>query len=178
MQGNYTLARPYAMAAFKQAREQGDLERWSQALSMLGSIMSDPLMKATARNPKVSDRQLVTLLNDVGGEQLFDSARNFVQVLVEAERILLAPEIAELFERLKAEAEGSAKVELLTAFELSDEDQKRIGSALEKYFNRRVSMSVQVDDSLIGGVIVRSGDQVMDASVRGQLEQLGQRIAG
>ena len=178
MEGTYTLARPYAMAAFKQAREDDALESWSDALGALGAIMSDPQMQGAARNPKVGDDQLAKLLMEVGGDRFSGTTANFVKVLVESERILLAPEIHELFERFKADDEGSAQVEVLTAFELSDEDQKRIGDALEKHFKRKVSMNVQLDESLIGGVVVRSGDQVMDASVRGQLQQLGQRIVG
>ena len=178
MQETYTLARPYAMAAFKQAREQDALGDWSQALETLGRVMSDPHMQSIARNPKVGRKQLVDLLMDIGDKHSFDIAGNFVHVLVDAERILLAPEISTLFDRMKADAEGSAQVEVLTAFELSDEDRKRIADALEKHFKRRVSLNVQLDDSLIGGVVVRSGDQVMDASVRGQLELLRQRIVG
>lgn len=178
MQENLTLARPYAMAAFKQAREQGAMGGWSDALRTLGAIVSDPQMQSIARNPKVGDEQLVDLLMQVGGQHFFDIARNFVHVLVDAERLLLAPEISVLFDRMKANAEGSAQVSVLTAFELSEDDSKRIADTLQAHFKRNVTMDVQVDESLIGGVIVRSGDQVMDASVRGQLEQLRQRIAG
>ena len=178
MQENYTLARPYATAAFKQAREQDALEQWSGALQALAGIVADPRMQSVARNPKVDEQQLTDLVMEVGGKAFPEQVRNFVHVLVDSERLLLAPEMAELFERMKADAEGSARVSLLTAYELADEDRDRIGKALEKHFGRRVELEVTVDESLIGGVIVRSGDQVMDASVRGQLEQLGQRIAG
>lgn len=177
MQENLTLARPYAMAAFKQAREQGALEGWSDALRTLGAVMSDPKMQSAAQDPKLSDAQLIGFVMEVGGEHL-TTAKNFVHVLVDAERILLAPEISTLFDRFKADAEGTAQVQVLTAFELSEADTQRIAGTLETHFKRRVSLNVETDESLIGGVMVRSGDQVMDASVRGQLEQLRQRIAG
>ena len=176
MQETYTLARPYAVAAFKQAKEQGALDGWSEALRVLGLIASDPVLQKLAQNPKVGQETLKQLILDIGGKQFFDVARNFVTVLVDADRLMLAPQVSELFDAMKAEAEDSAQVSVLTAFELSAEEQQRIVEALRKYFRRTVNLDVSVDESLIGGVIVRAGDKVMDASVRGQLEQLALRL--
>ncbi len=176
MQETYTLARPYARAAFKQAQEQGALDGWSDALRTLSLIVSDPRMQSIARNPKVDAGTLTQLILDIGGSHFFAAARNFVRVLVDADRLLLAPQISVLFDRMKDESEGSTQVSVVSAFELSDEDQQRIAEALRAHFNRTITMSVDVDESLIGGVIVRAGDQVMDASVRGQIEQLALRL--
>ena len=178
MQENDTLARPYAVAAFKQAREQGAFGGWSDALRTLGSVVADSRIQAIARNPKVDAETLTRLVLDIGGDSFFDIARNFVRVLVDAERLLLAPEIFMLFDRLRASAEGSAQVLVTTAFGLSAEDEERIAESLARHFKRSISMEVVVDESLIGGVVVRSGDQVLDASVKGQLEQLALRING
>lgn len=176
MQDTYTLARPYAVAAFRQAQEQGALDGWSGALQTLGVIVSEQSVRSIAGNPKITNETLTKLLLDIGGAQFFDAARNFVRVLVDAERLLLAPQVSELFDRLKFDAEGAAHVTVETAFELSDKDRKSIADALRKHFTRTVTMDVTLDEALIGGVIVRAGDKVMDASVRGQLEQLALRL--
>ena len=177
MQETYTLARPYAVAAFKQAKEQGALDGWSEALRTLGQIASDPDLQKIAQNPKVSREVLAKLVLDIGGVRFFDIARNFVTVLIDADRLMLAPEVSTLFDGMKAEAEDSAQINVLTAFELSEEEQQRLTEALRKHFRRAVNLDVSMDESLIGGVILRAGDKVMDASVRGQLEQLALRLA-
>jgi F-type H+-transporting ATPase subunit delta len=177
MQENLTIARPYAQAAFKQAREQGSLGGWSDVLVFLAAVVSDPLMQQVIRNPRIPPGTLAEVVLSVGGDRLFPAARNFVHVLVDAERLLLAPQIASLYAELRAEAERVAPVELTTAYPLEDSDKARIQAALEQRFARKVVLGTSVDAGLIGGVVIHAGDSVIDASVRGRLNQLAQRLA-
>lgn len=177
MQENLTIARPYAQAAFKQAREQGALGGWSDVLAFLGALVSDPLMRRVIRNPRVARDTLAGIVLAIGGERFFPAAQNFVRVLVDAERLEVAPQIAALFEMLRADAERVAPVELTTAYPLEDADKASIEAALEQRFSRRVVLDTSVDAGLIGGAVIHAGDHVIDASVRGRLHQLAQRLA-
>lgn len=177
MQEKATIARPYARAAFEQAREEGKLRDWSAMLELLTAVASDPLMKSVIGNPKVSEAQLYDLVIDICGKALSESGRNFTRVLVNAGRLDLAPEIREQYEQKRARAEGTAEVRVITAFALDGTQQKRIADAMQKRLGRDVEMSAEVDQSIIGGVIIRAGDSVIDASLRGRLRQLANEFA-
>src|SRR3989304_10035976 len=115
MQVNITIARPYARAAFEQAGADGELALWSTMLGLLGLIASDPLMHAIIKNPKISHALLTKILLDICGGQLNEKGRNFVRILVESGRLAVAQQISMLYEEMKAEAEGVAGVEVISA---------------------------------------------------------------
>ncbi|MDR2365146.1 MAG: F0F1 ATP synthase subunit delta [Zoogloeaceae bacterium] len=166
-----TIARPYAEAAFRAARETGTLGAWSDRLQRLALIAKDAEMAAVIGNPSLSSEQVarlfIALVND-------DDATlgNFIHVLAENDRLLLLPEIAQLFEASKAAEEGVKEVIIQTAFPLSQADLKTLLPQLEAHFKTKLTPTVLVDAALIGGVRVAVGDQVLDASVRGKLETL------
>jgi F-type H+-transporting ATPase subunit delta len=170
------LARPYGLAAFKQAREEGKVDEWSEMLRLLVMIMQDPTMRGLIANPKVNDKQLADLVIDVAGDGLSQTGRNLVRILAENERLAEMSGIAAIFEQERDRLEGRSHVEVTSAFELSDEQRKSIGDSMSKRLGNEVDVSVTVDKSLIGGVIIRAGDTVIDASLRGRLNQLGQSI--
>jgi F-type H+-transporting ATPase subunit delta len=172
-----TRARPYAKAAFEQARGENKAKEWSALLELLAAITADPLMRRVARNPRVSDEQLSGLIMDLCEERLTPTGRNFVQLLVNAGRLEAAPEIHVQFERRRLQAEGRANVEVIAAFELDDAQRNRIREVMTRRLGREVTLSAVVDKSLIGGAIIRSGDSVIDASVRGRLRILGNQLS-
>ena len=172
-----TLARPYAKAAFEQARGENKAQEWSGLLELLAVIAADPLMRRVARNPKVSAEQLSALIMELCADRLLPSGRNFVQLLVYAGRLEVAPEIRVQFEKRRLQAEGRADVEVTAAFELDDAQRNRIRELMTRRLGREITLSATVDKSLIGGAIIRSGDSVIDASVRGRLRVLGNELS-
>lgn len=171
------LARPYGLAAFKQAREEGKVDEWSAMLRLLVMIMEDATMRGLVANPKVDDEQLADLIIDVAGEGLSQTGRNLVRILAENERFAEMAAIAAVFEQERDRLAGRSHVEVTSAFELSEEQRKSIGDSMSRRLGNEVDVSVTVDRSLIGGVIIRAGDTVIDASLRGRLSQLGQSIS-
>ena len=110
MQEKITIARPYAMAAFSFAEETNDVAAWSTMLDALANAVVHPDLMPLIKHPRVSDELLHELLCEIISGQLNDKRTNFISALLDAERLELAPEIAELFERRKAAAEGVADV--------------------------------------------------------------------
>jgi len=167
-----TIARPYAEAAFRLAREQGALDRWSQMLHLLEIVVQDERIARSIGDPNLSSRQLESLMLGVCGEQLDGAGRNFVQVLVGNDRLGVVPAIRALFEDLKREQEGVLEAQITSAFALDDEQQSRLVRRLESKYRRKVSAQVSVDPQLIGGVKIVVGDKVLDATVRGKLDAM------
>jgi F-type H+-transporting ATPase subunit delta len=166
-----TIARPYAEALFRVAKS-GNLAQWSDLVSEMAQVASHPEVKAFVSNPKISKQQaaetFLSLLKSGAGPEL----KNFVGMLVENDRLILLPEIAEQFHALKNAQEGAADAEITSAFALSDAQVKDLVATLEKKFGRKLHPSVTVDSALIGGVRVIVGDQVLDTSVRAKLQKM------
>ncbi len=170
------LARPYGLAAFKQAREEGKIEEWSDMLQLLVRILQDATMRGLIANPKVNDQQLAELIIDVGGDGLSQTGGNLVRVLAENERLAEVAGVAAVFEEERDRIEGRSHVDVTSAFDLTDTQRKKIADSMSKRLGTEVDISVTVDKSLIGGVVIRAGDTVIDASLRGRLGQLGQSL--
>lgn len=166
-----TIARPYAEALFRVASESsaGNLGAWSELVSEMGQVAANPEMKAVADDPNVPGDKLVELFLSVLKSPVNDEARRFVQLLVDNDRLSAMPEIAEQFHALKNAREGSADVEIASAFPLEGTTLEELVAALERKFGRKLVPTVHVDPSLIGGVRVKVGDEVLDTSVRARL---------
>ncbi|MCX8145384.1 MAG: F0F1 ATP synthase subunit delta [Azovibrio sp.] len=166
-----TIARPYAEAVFRIAKEAGALGAWSGRLQRLALIAQDPEMAEVIGNPKLSAEQVAQLFVALAEDQ--DAVLgNFIRVLADNERLSLLPEISSLFEALKAAEEGVKEAVVQTAFPLTDADIAALMPQLEAHFKTKLDPTVVVDPELIGGVRVAVGDQVLDASVRGKLEAM------
>lgn len=177
MQERLTIARPYARAAFEQAREAGELERWSAALALLAAVVGHEDMRRLIGDPRVRKATLERLLLDIGGERFDGAIERFVRLLTRAGRLPLAPEIARLFEESRAEAQALLDVELTSAFELSAEQEQKIVEAIKRHLRREVRVASRVDPEIIGGAVVRIGDRVIDGSVKGRLRELATALA-
>ncbi|MBE0469049.1 MAG: F0F1 ATP synthase subunit delta [Methyloprofundus sp.] len=171
-----TLARPYAEAAFKRAKETGNSQEWSDALAFLSVAIQDTDLSAIINNPKVSQDRLVQLMQDICQDKVKNESFNFLKLLIENSRLYLAPQIAELFESYKAEDEGYVDVDVITAYALTKAEEQSFASSLKVKLNKEVNIHASVDSSLIGGFLVRAGDSVIDGSISGQLQQLAKRI--
>lgn len=177
MQEKITIARPYAVAAFEQASDEGKLKDWSTMLHVLSLVVSDPQMQAIQDNPKLKSAALLDIVLDICGNYLSDSGRNFVRVLVNVGRLSMAPQIYMLFEQKRMAAEGVAEVEIVSAYPLESAQQQKITDAMGKRLGKKIEISSRTDKSLIGGALIRVGDSVIDASTRGRLKQLGNILA-
>lgn len=167
-----TLARPYAVAAFKRAQETGEMFQWSESLAFLSMVISAKEIVAIVSNPKVTKGRLSALLLDIGQGKMGVEGENFLKLLVQNGRLDLLPQIAVQFEQHKADHEGYVDAEVTSAFAMSNEEQKKLAVNLEKTLNKKVRINITVDQSLIGGILVRAGDSVIDGSVRGQLQHM------
>lgn len=166
-----TIARPYAEALFRVARN-GDLASWSETLSAMSSVAANPDMMDMARNPKISDEQVIPVFLSAVNTPATPELRNFVSMLVENGRLSLLPEIASQFHALRNTQEGAADAEIVSAFEMTPAQVVDLVATLEKRFGRNLNPSVTVDSSLIGGVRVVVGDEVLDTSVRAKLQRM------
>jgi F-type H+-transporting ATPase subunit delta len=166
-----TVARPYAEALFRVAKSE-NLPAWSDLVSQMAQVAAHPDVKALADNPKVSNQQIAEVFSSAFKSPLNPEARNFINMLIENGRLTLLPEIAAQFHELKNAQEGAADAQISSAFELSDAQVKEIVAALEKKFGRKLNPSVTVNKSLIGGVRVSVGDEVLDTSVSAKLQKM------
>ncbi|TWI57686.1 ATP synthase F1 subcomplex delta subunit [Pseudomonas duriflava] len=171
-----TLARPYAKAAFEFAQSQQNLTKWSEELRLLAAVTQDETVRQLLQQPQLTADAKAKLLIDVCGDQLDVQAQNFVRTVAENNRIDLLPTISELYEELKAEQERSIEAEVTSAFALSDEQQDKLAKALSARLGRDVRLHASEDAGLIGGVVIRAGDLVIDGSVRGKLAQLAEAL--
>lgn len=167
-----TIARPYAEAAFKLAREQNALVAWSDALELIGAVVADDQVRALIGAPNVGAAQLEGLILGVIGEKISGEARNLVQMLAQNRRLELMPQIRELFLGLRREHEGALEATVVSALPVSDSQLQTLVTALEQKYDRRITARVELDPQLIGGLKIMIGDKVIDATVRGRLDAM------
>ena len=172
-----TAARPYAKAVFEMAHEAGALTNWSAQLAAMSAVVAADGSAALLNHPRITKEQKAEILAEAAGDALDDQGRNLLRVLAENDRFILLPEIATIFEQLKAEAEGAVEAEITSAQEISDEQQQAIAAALQKRLGREVKLVTKVDPSLMGGAIIRAGDLVIDGSIQGRLQEMKAALA-
>lgn len=166
-----TIARPYAEAVFRLAKEGGALGPWSERIKRLAMVAQDKEMAELIGNPKLSAEQVAQLFISLADDN-DATLGNFIRVLAENERLSLLPEISGVFETLKSREDGVKEAVIESAFTIDDAQLAALVGQLEGHFNSRLAARVVVDEGLIGGVRVAVGDQVLDASVRGKLEAM------
>ncbi len=173
MAESVTIARPYAEAVFRLARDGKALAQWSDTLKLLAVIAQDPEMVQCIGNPKLSADQLTQLFVSLSGEAAKNAdVTGFIRVLAANERLSLLPQVQEIYEQLKSAEEGIKEAVVYSAFPLDDAQVKNLMGQLETHFSSKLQPRVVVDAALIGGIKVAVGDQVLDASVRGKLEAM------
>jgi F-type H+-transporting ATPase subunit delta len=167
-----TIARPYAVAAYKLGKEQKSLAKWSEMLAFAAALASDVKMRAYIQDPKIVSSELEANFLKVCGEQLNESGQNLIKILVEYGRLSVLPAISEAFEDLKAQDEGTLDAQIIAATKLTATTTKDLVKRLETKFGKKIEASVTVDPEIIGGIKIIVGDTVIDASVQGQLQNL------
>jgi len=165
-----TIARPYAKAAFDFALEKDQLDQWGQMLSFAAEVAKNE------QTGSVSADKMAEIFVAVCGEQVDTHGQNLLKVMAENGRLAALPDVCTEFYTLKKEHEKEIDVEVISATELSDEQLANIGSKLEKRLERKVKLNCSVDETLLGGVIIRAGDLVIDDSARGRLNRLSDAL--
>jgi F-type H+-transporting ATPase subunit delta len=170
------LAKAGALASNLISVDSGNLAKWSSMLELLSALSSDASVRSALEHPALTQQQRASLLMDLCGDQIDRNGMNFVSVLSEYERISLLPEISHLFELLKANHEKTVEVVVNSAYEISDEDNSRLTEILKEKLHREVHIEARVDKSLMGGLVIKTDDTVIDKSIRGKLAKLAQAM--
>lgn len=170
-----TIARPYAKAAFDFAVEKNALSQWVDMLTFAAEITKNTEM-ADLISGSVSATKVAEIFIAVGGEQFDEFGQNLVKVMAENGRLVALPDVLAEFLMLKKEHEKQVDVDIISASELTQEQLTEIGDKLEKRLERKVKLNCSVDETLLGGVIIRAGDLVIDNSARGRLNRLSDAL--
>ena len=173
-----TIARPYAEAVARLAKEGSNWQAWSDMLTAAAQVACDPQVAALAGNPSVPSERVADVIVAVCGNRLNAEGVNFIRLLAENKRFGSLTEIVRLFEEIKAELEGVLEARITTAYPLSAEQMAGLVAKLEAKFDRKIEATQEVDHELIGGVVIQVGDEVMDASVRGRLASMAATLKG
>ena len=171
-----TIARPYAEAVFAHADEKESLELWQEMLSFLSSVVEDEAVSRIVRNPLIEQQAMTDLLLEIADSRVNEEGGNLVRLLVQNRRLQVLPEIKQLFDELKAEKEKVLSVHVTSAYALKPAQEKIIAETLKAKLGRDVTITKEKDAELIGGVHIRAGDMVIDASIRGRLQQLANEL--
>ncbi|WP_426701278.1 F0F1 ATP synthase subunit delta [Rhodanobacter sp. Col0626] len=166
-----TLARPYARAAFEVAHATGALDAWSQSLAFAAAVATDPRVAVLGTDPRVLPAQLVALHLPAGVAADAPFAQ-FLAEMAEQRRMTLLPEVADLYEALKRESESQLLVKVTSAMALDAAQADQLKASLKRRFKREIELETQVDASLLAGVVIDTGTEVIDGSARGRLAKL------
>jgi len=177
MSENVTAARPYAKAAFELAKNSGNFDGWSERLVFLKAIISDNTVAAALDDPSNTAADRASLVTKIAGDRLDAEGKNMVSLLAENDRLSLMGDIGEIYEGMRAEEEGVLDANVTSAMALDDNYRQKLADALQRKFNKRINIIETIDDSLIGGAIVRAGDVVIDGSIKGRLAQLNSNLS-
>ena len=168
-------ARPYARAIFELAVDEGKLQSWQDKVELVASIAADDGVNAMLHRPAMVPGELASLFHAVmrdAGSEADKDFDNLISVLAENGRLAALPAIAEQFNSLKQEAEGKIEVRVRSAQALSDEQEQQIAASMAKRLGKEVTITTEIDDSLIAGAIVTAGDLVIDGSASGRIDKL------
>ena len=172
-----TLARPYGNAVFTFAKSAGALPRWSRLLGMLSAALAEPEVRVLVESPDLPAAHKAERLAALFGDDVDAAGKRFLQALARNGRLPLLAEVRRHFEELKAQEEQVLEVEVCSALPLTDAQTEELKAALKSRFNKEVHLSSEVEAGLIGGAVIRAGDKVIDGSMRGRLDGLGEALA-
>jgi len=176
MSQNTTIARPYAKAAFAVANQSGRLTEWLTMLQTATVVIESPRVSELLSSPSLSAEQQTAAIVSVCGDEIDKQVASFIAVLAENKRLSLMSEIVSLFDAMKANQEKRVDVEVISAYALDEAADIKLKEALKKRLQREVSLSSRVDQSLIGGLVLRTDDLVIDGSLRGRLNKLAEAM--
>jgi F-type H+-transporting ATPase subunit delta len=169
---NYTLARPYAKAAYLYAKEQHAVEAWFAFLGHLGVLFADQEMQSLLQNPLLSSEVLIEVLLEQIQPRPDAGMENFLREITRQHRLVVLPEMVELFAEDWQKDRQVKEFNVTSAAELSQSALSELEKNLSVQFGQPVFLTLKIDESLIGGMVIQSGDYVVDGSLKGQLNRL------
>ena len=172
MADNASIARPYAKAVFELAQETNSFDEWLSALDHLAVVSQDESFVALVNDPLVESSKTADLLVDVTKDSLPEGGTNFVNLLVQNDRLLALTDIQQQYGDLVAKAKALVNAKVTTALPLTADQKSSITSALEARLGMKVEIDETVDSSVVGGAIIKAGDLVIDGSAKGRIEKL------
>ncbi len=176
MSGLQTLARPYAQAVLDLAKSANNFDVWSRNLSFLAAIAQDETVVSLASNPSTGKSILSEILLDICEEQVSKDGKNLLKLLIDNRRLMVLPELQTQYEYLRAQHQQYINVEITSAFTVVEEQQQEIELALKKRLGKAVNITTRIDTNLVGGWVIRAGDEVIDISLKGRLAQLAGKL--
>jgi F-type H+-transporting ATPase subunit delta len=169
-------AKRYAQAVFELAKERGTLDRWLDDLALLSDLMSDDRAAAFFASPSVSEADKLKLVDEALANAQ-PEARNLAHILVQRRRMAIIPDLAQLYGAAVLDERGIAIAEVTTADPLGSREQEMVRDQLGRLVGKTIQLRLHTDPSIIGGVVARVGDQLIDGSVVNQLRRLRARLA-
>ncbi|WP_111979004.1 F0F1 ATP synthase subunit delta [Algibacillus agarilyticus] len=166
-----TIARPYAKAAFDFAVETNKIDAVFAQLTFAAEVTKNESIKGLLSG-SVNPEQLAEIFIKVCGEQLDQNGQNLIKVMAENARLAALPDVVASYSALKAEYEKTAEVDVLSAVTLTETQMSSLAASLEKRLAKKVKLNCIVDTSVVGGLVIKSGDMVIDATIRGKLDRL------
>lgn len=170
-----TIARPYAKAAFDFAVERDGIEAWQKMLILASHVSEDEQIQSVLTSD-MKPNSVANLFISICKEELDEYRTNFIKVMAENKRLALLPDVLSLFMQYCLERESVANVDVISAAPLTDSQLNKITAAVEQRLSRKVKLKCHIDKSIISGFIIRSGDMVIDSSIRGRLNRLSDAL--
>jgi len=172
MADNATIARPYAKAVFDYAQESNSFDEWASLLDQLAVISSDESFDVVVNDPRVENEKVTALLTDLTKDVLPNGGTNFINLLVQNERLASLSEVQQQYADLVAKAKAIVTADVTTAIALTEDQKSSLTSALEKRLGQKVVLHETVDTDLVGGAVIKTGDLVIDGTAKGRIEKL------
>jgi F-type H+-transporting ATPase subunit delta len=166
-----SAAKRYTQALSEIAQETKTFDAWQRDLGTLNALVSDPEVVSFLLSPGVQDAEKFAAVDAVLSD-LQPEARNLFHMLIERRRISLLPDIVELFDEAVMDAQGIVLVDVTTADALDDAGKELVRERMKGIVGKEVELRLHTDASIIGGIVARIGDQVIDGSVLSQLRRL------
>lgn len=170
-----TIARPYAKAAFDFAVEQKAVDSWVSMLLFAAEVSKDETVQQVIHS-SMAPEQLAQLFNQICGEQFNEYGQNLIRVMAENGRLSVLPDVLTEFMALKAELDKELEALITSAAALSEAEKTKIQKSLENRYQRKVRLNCQLDPSLMAGLVIKIGDDIIDASVRSKLNRLAEAL--
>jgi len=167
-----TLARPYAKAAFEYALSGSKLLVWSESLAFASAVAGDAQIQQVLQSPGLTSGRKAEIFIEICEGKLDEHVKSFIKTLSENNRLTLLPTIFEGFEKLRLEEGAMMEVSITSAYELSEEEKTKLVNALKTRFNKEINMVSNVERELLGGLVIRAGDLVIDGSIKGRIQKL------
>lgn len=170
MSHQYTIARPYAKAAFSEAKSTGKLQEWAIFLQNAALTAKEAHVQALLASPTLSPLRWTEFFADIASADM--EMKNFLMILAKNKRLAIVADIADLYQQMLAENQGVVAMEVISSQALDEAQKTRLQESAQKRFSAKIEIQYSLDESLIGGAIIRSGNWVMDGSIKGKLARM------